>query len=117
VKNAFDQNPASLFYVGIVNRSGNTKALSQAISHVKGLSDRAALLISVDGQKVTHQCIIPKSLVEKGFKAGDWAQVVADKVGGKRGGNDFSAQGAGSDVKAVDEALKLAHEFASRMNL
>jgi alanyl-tRNA synthetase len=105
--------------VGIVNRTGNTKALSQAISHVKGMPDRAALLISIDevGGKVAHQCVVPKSFVEKGFKASDWAQVVADKVGGKKGGNDTAAQGAGTELHAVNQALQLAQEFASKMNI
>ncbi len=99
-----------------MNRTGNTKALSQAIAHVKGL-DRAAMLISVDDGKIAHQCVIPKSLVEKGFKASDWAQVVADKVGGKKGGNDTAAQGQGTNVDGLSDALKFAEEFASKMSL
>ena len=49
---------------------------------------------------------------EKGFKATDWANVVSQVVGGKKGGKDDSAAGAGTEVKAVEEAVSLANQFA-----
>jgi alanyl-tRNA synthetase len=56
-------------------------------------------------------------LVSKGFKATEWAQIVSDIVGGKNGGNDLSAQGAGTLTSSVNEAVLLAKEFASKMVL
>ena len=56
-------------------------------------------------------------MVAKGFKATQWAQVVSDKVGGKNGGNDLSAQGAGNLISSVDDAVLLAIDFASKMSL
>lgn len=53
-----------------------------------------------------------QELIAKGFKASDWADVVAEKVGGKKGGKDDSAQGAGTEVDRVDEAVVVATEFA-----
>ncbi len=59
VKTYFEQHPDALFYVAIVNKSGNSKALSQAITSVKG-TDKACLLFSVDQEKVNHACVVPK---------------------------------------------------------
>jgi alanyl-tRNA synthetase len=56
-------------------------------------------------------------LVQKGLKAVDWAAIVSDKIGGKKGGNEGSAQGAGSNVDQVDEALRLATDFARKLLL
>lgn len=58
-----------------------------------------------------------QALVEKGLKAVDWAAVVSEKIGGKKGGNEVAAQGAGSNVDQVDEALKLATDFARKLLL
>lgn len=112
VKQAFENDPKMEIFVGIVNSTGNTKALSQAIQHVK-TTDKAALLIAVDnvGGKVSHQCVVPQSFVDKGLKANEWAGVVMEKVGGKKGGNDTSAQGMGDLVSKVDEAVKVAIDF------
>ncbi|RKO84513.1 hypothetical protein BDK51DRAFT_34082 [Blyttiomyces helicus] len=119
IKDYFAQNPDAAFLVEVLPVGGNTKALAKAIETVKGLKDKAALLIAVDAEakKVTHQCIVPKHLVEKGFKATDWAGIVSDKVGGKKGGKDDSAAGAGTEVAAVDDAIKLASEFARKLIL
>lgn len=56
-------------------------------------------------------------MVKKGLKAVDWAAVVSEKIGGKKGGNEGSAQGAGSNLDQVDEALRLAAEFARKLLL
>lgn len=106
-------------FVGVVNRTGNSKALSQAIGYVKGMGNCAAMLISVDeeNQKVGYQCVVPREMNEKGFKATEWARVVCDVVGGKNGGNDLSAQGSGVVVGGVDEAVRLANDFAKKMSL
>ncbi|KAI8929027.1 tRNA synthetases class II (A)-domain-containing protein [Entophlyctis helioformis] len=119
VKAYFDANPDKPLYVAVINKTGNTKALSQAIAHVKTLKDKGALLVAVDPEanKVTHHCVVAQSLLDKGLKATDWAEVVAGKVGGKKGGNDTAAQGAGDRVDLVDEALVLAQAFASKLNL
>jgi alanyl-tRNA synthetase len=55
-------------------------------------------------------------LVVKGFKATEWAQKVTEVVGGKNGGNESGAQGAGPEVEKVDAAILLATDFAAKMN-
>lgn len=114
VKNEVEKNPEAKYVVLRLNAGNNSKAVAGAINYIKGLKNKAALFISVDeaSGRVSHQCIVPKEFTKSGFKAIDWASVVADKVGGKKGGKDVSAQGSGTEVAAVDEALKLADEFA-----
>ncbi|KAJ2491315.1 Alanine--tRNA ligase [Coemansia sp. RSA 2050] len=90
------------------------KAMSQAAKLVKDLATKAVLLIAADGPtKVAHQCVVPKHLVARGLKASDWAAAVSAVVGGKKGGNDESAQGSGSEVSKIDDAIVAATEFAS----
>ncbi|KAJ2878751.1 Alanine--tRNA ligase [Coemansia aciculifera] len=90
------------------------KAMSQAAKLVKDLATKAVLLIAEDGPtKVAHQCVVPKPLVARGLKASDWAAAVSAVVGGKKGGNDESAQGSGSEVSKIDDAIVAAMEFAT----
>ncbi|KAJ3018771.1 Alanine--tRNA ligase [Thoreauomyces humboldtii] len=115
VKAYFESNPDKMFLVEVLPYGGNGKALAKAIETVKGLQNKAALLITVDSDagKVSHQCVVPKDFVAKGLKATEWASVVSKKVGGKNGGKDEAAAGAGTEVGEVDEAVKLANEFAT----
>jgi alanyl-tRNA synthetase len=114
VKTEVEKNPDAKYFVLRLEAGNNSKAVAGAVNYIKGLKDKAALFISVDeaAGRVSHQCIVPKEFTKAGFKAIDWATVVADKVGGKKGGKDVSAQGSGTEIAAVDEALKLADEFA-----
>lgn len=118
---------------------GNTKALTSAIQHVKGLKDKAALLVTVDKEpgKVNHMSVVAQvchifsllsfgwdsdpvvyqSLNDKGLKASEWAAVMSEQVGGKCGGNAAAAQGAGTQTDKVDVAVGLAQEFAAKLLL
>jgi alanyl-tRNA synthetase len=61
VKTYFEANPDAAFVVTNLNVGGNTKAISSAIQHVKGMPDKAALFVSVDPetQKVSHMSVVP----------------------------------------------------------
>ncbi len=54
---------------------------------------------------------VPDALVPK-LKAGDWVGEVLKVLGGKGGGRPNAAQGQGSELGKVDEALALAAEMA-----
>ncbi|KAI8816308.1 tRNA synthetases class II (A)-domain-containing protein [Fimicolochytrium jonesii] len=114
VKTYFTQHADAPFLVEVLPYGGNGKALAKAIETVKGLQNKAALLITVDSEagKVNHSCVVPKDFVAKGLKATDWAAVVSGKVGGRNGGKDEAAAGAGTELANVDEAVRLAAEFA-----
>ncbi|KAJ3215480.1 Alanine--tRNA ligase [Dinochytrium kinnereticum] len=120
VKAIFEANADLQFVVKELNVGGNMKspvtfyykALSTAITHIKGLG-KSALLISVDsdGQKILYHTVVGKEHIAKGLKANEWANVVANAIGGKSGGKEDSAQGAGADNGKKDEILKLALDF------
>ncbi len=64
-----------------------------------------AVVASVNGDKITFQCVCGKDAVAKGVKAGDIIRTVTAIAGGKGGGKPDSAMGGGNDVTKLDEAL------------
>ncbi|TPX62757.1 alanine---tRNA ligase [Chytriomyces confervae] len=116
VKAVFDANASLKYVVMNLNVGGNAKALSSAVQHVKTLSGKSALFISVDKDagKVSYSAIVAKEHIAKGLKANEWASVVGNTVNGKSGGKEDAAQGAGADVKRAEEALKLAETHVKK---
>lgn len=115
VKAYFAENPEAVYMIQTLDVGNNGKALTSAINYVKSnLKDKAVYLFSADVQsgRVSHNCIVSKDLVAKGLKASDWAGLVAEKVGGKKGGKDEAAQGSGDKIDGLNDALKAAEEFA-----
>ena len=53
-----------------------------------------------------------QELVEKGLNALDWTQKVVEVINGKAGGKPEAAMGTGSNINSVDDAVKVAEEFA-----
>jgi len=76
--------------------------------------DSALMLIGSDAEegKVAIVANVPKGLIEKGLKAGDWVRAAAEACGGKGGGRPDSAQGGGTDPSKVKDAIKAAEAFA-----
>ena len=58
VKAFFEQNEDAQFLVKVMPVGG--KAVAKAIEYVKGTKTKAAMLISVEGGKVSHSCVVPK---------------------------------------------------------
>jgi alanyl-tRNA synthetase len=115
MKRVLNGQPSIPFIVDKLTVGSNTKALLQAINHVKQASPHTAvLLLSVDDDAtaVSYVCHVPDALVTRGLKATEWSKTVANKVGGKFGGKDNSAQGMGTEISRVDDALDLARDFA-----
>lgn len=50
--------------------------------------------------------------MQKGLKANQWVQEVSALMDGKGGGKDGSAQATGKNVGCLQEALRLATDFA-----
>ncbi|KAJ1539649.1 Alanine--tRNA ligase, partial [Cladochytrium tenue] len=110
IKGFFEENPQTSYLVK------DLKAVSAALAHVKGLNTKSALLLTVDEEngKVSYASVVCKDHVEKGLKGSEWANVVSKAVNGRSGGKDDSAQGAGSDVTKLLEALKLSEGHAKK---
>lgn len=115
-KNYFEAHPESKVFVSLLDVGSNTKATGAVVTHVKTqLKDKAAYVFSVDHSsgKVSHACVVGQELLNGGkLKATEWADVVVKVIGGRKGGKDDSAQGAGEHVEKVQEALDLAKQFA-----
>lgn len=74
---------------------------------------KTVYVISTDNEtgKVAHGNHVPPALKAKGLDARTWAAKVAEVLGGKAGGKDDSAQGVGTNVTKVDEAMKVATDY------
>jgi alanyl-tRNA synthetase len=104
--------------VGTVEAGDDRQALQAAVKTVRDKLPRAAvMLLSVDeaGGRVAIMCAVPESLIAKGLKAGDWLRDAAAAVGGKGGGKPDSAQGGGTDITKVADAMKSARTTAIRL--
>ncbi|XP_050360511.1 alanine--tRNA ligase, cytoplasmic [Nymphalis io] len=94
----------------------NTKALDAALKQVKQLQpNSAAMFFSVDEESSKIFCLVavPKNLNEKGLLASEWIQSIVPIIGGKGGGKAESAQASGTNIRALNEAIKVAREFAT----
>ncbi len=72
-----------------------------------------AVIASVNGEKITFQCVCGKEAVSRGVKAGDIIRAITAIAGGKGGGKPDSAMGGGNDVSKLDEALKAVEGLVS----
>jgi alanyl-tRNA synthetase len=83
----------------------NAKSLRELADAVKSkLHSGVFLLAAVDGDKVSLIAGVTKDLIPR-FKAGDLMREVAPLVGGKGGGRPDMAQGAGTNLAGIQEAL------------
>ncbi len=77
----------------------------------------AAVLASVNGEKITFVAVCGKETIAKGIKAGDLVKLVCTACGGSGGGKPDSAMGGGKDATQVDNALALVDDFiVSKIN-
>ena len=73
----------------------------------------AAVLASVNGEKVTFLAVCGKDAVKAGVKAGEIVKHVCPLCGGSGGGKPDSAMGGGKDAARMDEALASVADFVS----
>jgi len=102
-------------YVSTIDLGSDRNALQAAMKTVTQQAPRhAVMLVSADAQaeKVAVLAAVPKFAIDRGLKAGDWVRETAEVLGGKGGGRPESAQGAGTDVGKVREAVEHARRFA-----
>ncbi len=77
-------------------------------------SNVVAVVASVNGDKITFQCVCGKDAVQKGVKAGDIIRSITAIAGGKGGGKPDSAMGGGNDVTKLNDALAAVENFVSK---
>ena len=76
-------------------------------------SNVVAVVASVNGDKITFQCVCGKDAVAKGVKAGDIIRNITAIAGGKGGGKPDSAMGGGNDVSKLNDALNAVEGFVN----
>ncbi|KAG6924097.1 alanyl-tRNA synthetase [Chelydra serpentina] len=114
-KQLIDSHPNQPLVVLELESGASAKALNESLKLFKAYSPQtAAMLFSVDNEagKITCLCQVPQEAANKGLKANQWVQEVSGLMDGKGGGKDVSAQAAGKNVSCLEEALKLATNFA-----
>ena len=102
--------------VGEIPGAADRSALLAAMDTVRGnRPDAAVLLLAADHDagKVAMAAAVPKQLIARGLKAGDWVRRTAAVVGGKGGGKPDAAQGGGTEPGKLPDALDAARAFAN----
>ncbi|KAI9844134.1 MAG: Alanine--tRNA ligase [Pleopsidium flavum] len=100
--------------------SANSKAVSEAINHIKSKDkDKTVYLFAADNSegKVVHGCHVSEEASKKGASATDWANTVSSIVGGKAGGKAPTSIGNGTNVDKVDEAVEVAGKYLEGFHL
>ena len=89
----------------------DTKTLREIVEHAKNkLHNAVVVLAAVDGDKVSVVAGVSKDQTSK-VKAGDLANFVAAKIGGKGGGKPDLAQAGGNNPAALSGALSEVEEL------
>lgn len=100
--------------VGSVDVGMDTKALKEGIMTAQKLKpDLPIAFFSASANKVLVMCSVPKSC--KGLNAGKWVKEILSVVGGRGGGKANFAQGQGTDLSKLDEAMRVAESFATKL--
>jgi alanyl-tRNA synthetase len=101
--------------VGQIPAGGDRQALLAAMDCVRARHEGAAIMLaSVDDEagKVALVASCSKDAIGKGLKAGDWVREVSAVLGGKGGGRPDSAQGSGTMISKLSDAMERAQSFA-----
>ncbi|GAB4192545.1 MAG: alanine--tRNA ligase [Phycisphaeraceae bacterium] len=88
------------------------KTLRTAMDVVRKKHAESAIFLAAEANgKAALMATVPKPMIERGLKAGDWIKHVAPIVGGGGGGRPDSAQAGGKDPAKLPEALETAKAF------
>ena len=101
-----------LHFIGSRLNDLDTGALRQLGDVLRDKDDFVvAIIASVNGDKITLQCVCGKKAVECGVRAGEIIKTAAPVIGGRGGGKNDSAMGGGSDASKLDAAFAAAEEY------
>ena len=103
--------------VATLELGSDRKALQAAVTAITQAVPKAGVMVlSPDPEtgRVSVVAVVPKNMVSRGLKAGDWVREVTEIMGGKGGGKPEQAQGSGSDLSKLGEAASHARTAAFR---
>jgi len=96
-----------------VVEGGDAKSLRDTLDQCKNkLGSAVILLAAVEGDRIALAAGVTKDLTGR-LKAGDLMREFAGRLGGKGGGRPDMAQGGGSDVAGLPEALKAVPDWVA----
>jgi alanyl-tRNA synthetase len=98
-----------------IEAGSDREALNAAVNKIREVRPRhGLLLISPDEAegKLTIIAAVPDAMQKRGLKAGDWVKEAAAACGGRGGGRPDMAQGGGTDLTKIKEALNAARAYA-----
>lgn len=101
--------------IASIELGSDRKALEAALNTItQRCPNKAVLLLSPDPEegRVAVMACVPQGLIGRGLKAGDWIREVTGVMGGKGGGRPDNAQGSGSDLSKLKDAIAHARTFA-----
>jgi len=104
--------------IASIDLGSDRGALEQAIKTIRDMCPRASvMLFSPDesdaaAPKVGIMAAVAPDALKKGLNAGEWLREAATILGGKGGGKPEAAQGGGTDVKKIKEAIAAARAAA-----
>ncbi|MBQ7118794.1 MAG: alanine--tRNA ligase [Oscillospiraceae bacterium] len=99
-------------FVAKVVKNSDGNGLRAICDEIRGLdSNVAAVLATVNGEKIVFTATCGKDVVARGIKAGDMVREAAKTAGGNGGGKPDFAMAGGNDVSKLDEALLAARTF------
>jgi alanyl-tRNA synthetase len=115
------QRSGEAVIVSTIDVGSDRAALDQAVKTVRDLCPRMPIMLFAPDEsdpaapKVSIMATVPADYVKKGLNAGEWVREAAALIGGKGGGKPDSAQGGGSDVTKVKDAIAAARQKAIRI--
>jgi len=101
--------------INTIDIGGDRKALQSAISTVQAICPRSAVMLFATDEaegKVNIMAAVPPAMVKRGLSAGEWVRVAAEACGGKGGGKPDAAQGGGTDISKIRDAISAANSLA-----
>ncbi|XP_075211753.1 alanine--tRNA ligase, cytoplasmic isoform X1 [Lycorma delicatula] len=102
--------------VAELKADSNIRALDSAVKHVRSVSPPTAVMffsVDLSLKKICCLCNVPKNAVNKGLKANEWVQSVNSLMEGRGGGKAEFAQGSGTNISCLKDAIEKATEFAN----
>ncbi len=104
--------------ISSIDLGSDRGALEQAIKTIRDMCPRASvMLFSPDtadpaAPKIGIMSAVAPDALKKGLNAGEWLREAAAILGGKGGGKPEAAQGGGTDIAKLKEAIAAARATA-----
>ncbi|KAI0714270.1 tRNA synthetases class II (A)-domain-containing protein [Cerioporus squamosus] len=109
---AANKAPDEPAYFATLDVNANAKVMQGVVLQAKKLGKSIYIFSAdVEGGKVAHVNAVSEAAKAKGLDGREWASAVVAILGGKAGGKPDGAQGVGTEVSKVQDALEAARKY------